>query len=155
MHKNNNNKKRSIASSCIGNLPDSQLRLESKTEPSVAKAQNYMERGHTTWKKRILGRGTPHILSWWREQWGENKNWVGGIQHILCWGGTIRVGTQHNIERKYVRKPFRHLPDTFWNITDIFQTYPNTFYTPSRHFITPSRHSPYTSWTPQTQSRVQ
>ena len=35
-----------------GNLPDSQLRLESKTEPSVAKARNY------------IGGGTLHISIW-------------------------------------------------------------------------------------------
>ena len=46
------------------NLQDSQLCLESKTEPSVAKAQNYMEGGgDTAQKKRILGGGdTAHTL---------------------------------------------------------------------------------------------
>ena len=44
-------------------LADSQLCLESKTEPSVAKAQNYMEGGGDTAKKKhILGGGTPHII---------------------------------------------------------------------------------------------
>ena len=49
------------------NLPDSRLHLESKAEPNVAKAQNYME-GYTARKKYILGGGTPHILC----SWGDN-----------------------------------------------------------------------------------
>ena len=122
-------KKQSMASCCKREL------AKFSTSPSVAKAQ--------------LG-------------WGENINWVGAYSTYFVDGGTIRVGTPHNIERKYVRNLFRHLPDTFWNITesfqtyaDTFQTYPHTFQTPSRHLKTPSRHSPYISWTPQTQSRVQ
>ena len=39
------------------NLPDSKLDLESKTEPSVVKAQNYMERGGTPHRKKCIGRG--------------------------------------------------------------------------------------------------
>ena len=64
--------------------------------------------------------------------WGENINWEWGTpQHHTYFveGGTIRVGTPHNIKRKYVRNPFTYLPDTFWNITDTFQTYPGTFQT--------------------------
>ena len=39
-------------------MSDSQLNLESKTEKSVAKAQNYIEGGDTTKKQAELG--APH-----------------------------------------------------------------------------------------------
>ena len=45
------------------NVPDSQLHLESKTELSVAKAQNYMDGGTPHRKKLHWEVGTPHILS--------------------------------------------------------------------------------------------
>ena len=43
------------------NLPDSQLCLESKTEPNVEKAQNYIGGRDTERKKQLLV-GAPHIL---------------------------------------------------------------------------------------------
>ena len=55
--------------------------LESKTEPSVAKAQDYMG-------------GTPHRKNLYWE-WGG-----GDTAHTLLKRGTIGVGTPHNIERK-------------------------------------------------------
>ena len=63
------------------NFPNFLLCLESKTEPSVAKAQNY--RG-----------GTPHIHSWWVEQmgWGHRTT----LKESIYWEG----GTPHNIYRK-------------------------------------------------------
>ena len=46
MHVQNTQKKNNLwLHLTIQNLPDSQLRIESKTEPSIAKVQNYMERG--------------------------------------------------------------------------------------------------------------
>ena len=57
---------------------------------------------------------------------GKNKFWEGGHHTYFVDGGTIRVGTPHNIKRKYVRNPFTYLPDTFWNIIDTLQTYPDT-----------------------------
>ena len=59
------------------NLPNSQLCIESKTEPSVAK-ENYIW-VDTTQKKGIL---------------------EGGHRTLTLMRGTIGVGTQHNIEGK-------------------------------------------------------
>ena len=56
-------------------------------------------------------------------------NWEGGTPQYFVDGKTIRVGTLRNFERKYIRKPFRHLPHTYWNITYTFKTYPDTFHT--------------------------
>ena len=63
--------------------------------------------------------------------WGGEKTYTGrgGHRTYFVDGGTIRVGIPQKIEKKYVNKPFRHLPDTFWNIIDTFQTYPDTFQT--------------------------
>ena len=46
------------------NSQDSQLCLESKTEPRAAKAKNYMEGGGDTAKKKHIywEGGTPHII---------------------------------------------------------------------------------------------
>ena len=68
------------------NLPGAQLHIESKTEPSVAKAQNYIRGGGHQTKKCIPEGRTPHILS---EQ-GDNKG--GGTTHqnlitFSSWGG--------------------------------------------------------------------
>ena len=53
-------------------MSDSQLNLESKTETSAAKAQEYIFfwGGDTAQKKCILGGGTPHIVH-------EGNNWSG------------------------------------------------------------------------------
>ena len=58
MHMQNTQKKANLWLHLASwNLPDSQLSLESKTEPRVAKAQNYMEGGGDTALKK-------HITSW-------------------------------------------------------------------------------------------
>ena len=44
------------------NFPESQLRLESKTELSVANAPKFIGGAGTLYRKCILGGGTPHIL---------------------------------------------------------------------------------------------
>ena len=63
------------------NLPDFLLCLESKTEPSVAKEQNYMGGGHRTEKFVLEG---------------------GDTAHTFLMSGTNGVGTPHNIERKHI-----------------------------------------------------
>ena len=63
------------------NLPDFLVCLESKTEPSVAKEQNYMWGGHHTEKFVLEG---------------------GDTAHIFLMSGTNGVGTPHNIERKQI-----------------------------------------------------
>ena len=71
------------------------LQLESKIEPSVAKGKKLVRRD-TTQKK--------HILSWWRDTIGVGgKHMLGGgdTAHKLLMGGTIGVGTPHNIERTW------------------------------------------------------
>ena len=105
-----------MASSCKQKLARfSTSLLESKTEPSVAKAQNYMERGHG--KNVYWEGGHPTYFLDGGNSWGGEKTLTG-------WGHTahtlLMVGTPHYIEKKYVRKPFRHLPDTFWHITYTF-----------------------------------
>ena len=76
------------------NLPDSQLCFKSKTGPSVAKGQKYIEKsytcrgGHRTY---FLDGGTIGV--------GKNISWVGGTPHILFDGANNWVGTPHNIER--------------------------------------------------------
>ena len=67
-----------------------QFSLTSKAEQSMAKAQHYIGRG-----------GTPHILSKWGNNWGGKKHILGrgDTAHTLLMGGTIGVGTPHNIER--------------------------------------------------------
>ena len=60
--------------------------LKSKTELSVAKAQKYIGAGGTAQKNHILGGGTPHLLPWWRNNWGGGKHILGGgTPQILCW----------------------------------------------------------------------
>ena len=76
------------------NLSDSQLCLESKTDPSVAKAQKkFIWAGHRTKKDKMRG-GTPYILSCLGEQlgWGKTYTGRGGHRTYFVDGGTIRVG---------------------------------------------------------------
>ena len=77
------------------NFPNFLLCLESKTEPSVAKAQNYRggDTAHTFLMSGTNGVGTPHNF--------ERKHILGGgdTAHTLFMGGTIWEGTLHNIER--------------------------------------------------------
>ena len=71
------------------NLPDSQLCLESKTEPSVAKGGGTPHRKQIYWKG-----GTPHIPYWGGDTahtlfgWGHRTCLIGvGTPHIAYWGG--------------------------------------------------------------------
>ena len=54
------------------------------------KAQNFMGEGKTAQKKRLLGGGTPHLLSLLK-----GNNWGGDTAHTLLIRGTIGVGTPH------------------------------------------------------------
>ena len=63
-------------------LPDSQFCLESKTEPSMTKAENYIALG-----------GREHCT-------GKNVYWERGHRNTLLTYGTIKVGTPHNIPRR-------------------------------------------------------
>ena len=62
--------------------------LESRTEPSVGKAQDYIG-GNTAQIKRILGGGTPHILLGLVEQlglgWGRHR--TNFVDEGNNWGG--------------------------------------------------------------------
>ena len=69
----------------------------------MAKTQKSVGR-ESAQKKCLLSEGTPHILSWWGDTIGvEEKYMLGGgdTAHKLLMGGTIGVGTPHNIERTW------------------------------------------------------
>ena len=70
------------------NLPDSQLQFESKTEPSVAKAQNYTGGRHRT-EKMYTGRGGHRTYfvdesNKWGGDTAQHRKMGGGTPHILC-----------------------------------------------------------------------
>ena len=67
-------------------MSDSQLNLESKTEMSVAKAQNYIGGGDTAQKKCKPGGGTPHILPEQVDKRGGHHTSKFGHMFILGWG---------------------------------------------------------------------
>ena len=68
-------------------MSDSQLNLESKTETSVAKAQNCIGGGDTTQKKCKQGEGgTPHILPEQGDKRGGHCTSKFGHMFILGWG---------------------------------------------------------------------
>ena len=69
----------------------------------MGKAQNYM--GGTPHRKKYTRRGVhlSYFLDGGNNWGGEFINWEGGrgdTAHTLFIGGTIGVGTPHNIERK-------------------------------------------------------
>ena len=64
--------------------------LESKTEPTVAKAHNYI--GGTPHRKQYTGRwGTPHILDW-----VNNLVWEGGHHTYFVYKGNNWGGDTHH-----------------------------------------------------------
>ena len=72
-------------------MPDYLFCLESKKEPSVATTQNFFF---------FLVLYCTYFLDG-RNNWGEEKTYTerGDTAQTLLMGGTITVGTPHNIER--------------------------------------------------------
>ena len=58
-------------------------------------------------------KGTRLHGGWWGHHTEKTYTGRGGHRTFFVDGESIRVGTPQKIERKYVRKPFRHLQETF------------------------------------------
>ena len=67
-------------------MPDSQLHLKSKTEPSEAKAENFVRRKTQHGKNLFQEEGTPHILSEQGDKMGGHHTSKFDHMFILGWG---------------------------------------------------------------------